>query len=281
MDVNFEPTKGKPFSIEVGFWDTVAEIKEKIQKNEGVPVAKQTLIFKEKVLEDSLEVISSDLTHNSLVKLIIEPAEPEKPAQPEKKKQKKVKESSSSSKKIQLHIRIKESNARISMAMEKKAKIGRLKERISRTEGVSFDRLVVLAEGVELQNHETLWDYGLSDGSELEVVVRGASAGSSTGSGGGAARGSKKLRVVVVTRCGTKRIPLDVYPWENVADIRPELEKQQEPLQFKLPEEGYFFIHNQTVMEEDQSFWWHLVKDGDIIDIFNGRVTVGVDPKMF
>lgn len=49
MDVIFETSKGRRFEIEVGFFDTVLEMKEKIQKYEGFPVAQQTLVFKDQV----------------------------------------------------------------------------------------------------------------------------------------------------------------------------------------------------------------------------------------
>lgn len=49
MDVVFETSKGRQFAIEVGFFDTVLEMKEKIQKYEGFPVAQQTLVFKDQV----------------------------------------------------------------------------------------------------------------------------------------------------------------------------------------------------------------------------------------
>jgi hypothetical protein len=42
MDVIFEPLRGRPFSIEVGFFDSVLEIKEKIQKYQAIPITKQT-----------------------------------------------------------------------------------------------------------------------------------------------------------------------------------------------------------------------------------------------
>ncbi|XP_057962107.1 ubiquitin domain-containing protein 7SL RNA1-like [Malania oleifera] len=264
MDVIFEPTKGKSFSMEVGFFDTIGEIKEKIEKYEGIPAANQTLIFNHQVLEDDRDVGFCEILENSRVNLIVEPAESEKPAQ------KNVHEQSLPGK-IQLHLRTGNSKVRISldMDMDMDANIGRLKEKISQSEGVSFNRLVVHAGGAELQDHQTLWDCKLGDGSEIEVGVRAPTRP------GPAVNGSKKLRVVVVTRCGTRRIPVEVNPWQNVGVIRKMLERQQEPLQFKLPEEGYFFIHKQSVMDDDQSFRWHQVEQGDIIEIFNGRVTTG------
>ena len=61
MDVNFV-TQGVPmrkFSIEIGFFDTVSEIKQKIQKYQGTLVFHQTLIFNGKVLEAERVTLST------------------------------------------------------------------------------------------------------------------------------------------------------------------------------------------------------------------------------
>lgn len=49
MDVIFETSKGRQFTIEVGFFDTVLEMKEKIQKYKGFPIAQQTLVLNDQV----------------------------------------------------------------------------------------------------------------------------------------------------------------------------------------------------------------------------------------
>lgn len=49
MDVIFETSEGRQFTIEVGFFDTVLEMKEKIQKYKGFPIAQQTLVLNDQV----------------------------------------------------------------------------------------------------------------------------------------------------------------------------------------------------------------------------------------
>ncbi|PWA48759.1 ubiquitin family protein [Artemisia annua] len=83
----------------------------------------------------------------------------------------------------------------------------------------------------------------------------------------------KKLKVNVLSKGGEK-IMLEVNPMSNVGELRNELQKvRNQGMGFGLPEEGYFFIYKQNVMEEDQSFRWHRVAQGDTIEIFNGCVT--------
>ncbi|GMH24986.1 hypothetical protein Nepgr_026829 [Nepenthes gracilis] len=78
MDVIFEMQEEISFSIETGFFDTVLEIKEKIEKYRDIPVSQQTLIFNGKVLEDDSDVESSRIFQNSRIRLVVQTREPEK-----------------------------------------------------------------------------------------------------------------------------------------------------------------------------------------------------------
>jgi hypothetical protein len=73
MDVIFEPQRGRPFSIEVGFFDTVLEIKEKIQKYHAIPISKQKLIFNGNVLQDNRNVEHCNILQSSHIQLIVSP----------------------------------------------------------------------------------------------------------------------------------------------------------------------------------------------------------------
>ncbi|KAE8696855.1 putative tyrosyl-DNA phosphodiesterase [Hibiscus syriacus] len=73
MDVIFETQRGKAFCIEVGFFDTVLEIKEKVQKYKGIPVHTQTLIFNGHVLQDERDVEYCEILQFSRIKLLVAP----------------------------------------------------------------------------------------------------------------------------------------------------------------------------------------------------------------
>jgi len=71
MDVRFETQKGSSFTIEIGYFDTVKEIKEKIQKTQDIDTSLQTLVFNGKILEDDGDVESCCIFDNSCIQLLI------------------------------------------------------------------------------------------------------------------------------------------------------------------------------------------------------------------
>ncbi|XWS19463.1 hypothetical protein CRYUN_Cryun31cG0018300 [Craigia yunnanensis] len=265
MDVIFETQRGRPFSIEIGFFDTVLEIKEKVQKYQGIPILSQTLVFNGQILQDERDVESCEILQNSRIQLLVTP-EPDKP-------QVNI-EQSSPFKKIQLNINIPSSKASVPLEMDVNDTVSRLKEKIHEMEPVPVNSLVVQSSGAELQDHRSLRDCELTDNTEIDVNIRPSPAGSGTGSGT-ATTSSKRLKLMVLPKCGTKKISVEVNASDNVGELRKELQKLHQLLHFHLPQEGYFFIYKQNVMDDDRSFRWHQVAQGDTIEIFNGSVTGG------
>ncbi|KAA8515468.1 hypothetical protein F0562_018921 [Nyssa sinensis] len=264
MDVIFEQARGRPFFIEIGFFDTVLEIKEKIQKYQGIPVAKQTLIFNGQVLQDERDVEYCEILQNSRIQLLIAP-DLDKPI---------VKaEETSPPMKIQLILRMPMSKLPVPVEMDMNEAVVRLKEKIYEMERVPVNRLLLYSNGNELQDHQALRDCELFDNSEIEVVMKTSHAANPPLQGGNIS--SKKLKIMVLTKCGTKKIPVEVNASDNVGELRKELQKLHQRFNFDLPPEGYFFIYRQNVMDDNRSFRWHHVSNGDNIEIFNGSVTGG------
>ncbi|KAL3838732.1 hypothetical protein ACJIZ3_023323 [Penstemon smallii] len=249
MDLIFLPNRGNPFYLEVGYFDTILEIKEKIQKFHGIPTSKQTLSFNGKTLHDELNIHSSDILDRSRIHLLI------------------ATEFSSSSK-IQLLLKMPTSKQGISIEMDINETIRRLKEKIYEIEGIPISRLVINSNGIELHDHKSIHEYDMSDNEEIIVAVRSSPVSSSS-------NGTRKLRIIVFTKCCSKKIPLEVNSLDNVGELRKKLEIMKEQLQFDLPQEGYFFIYKQNVMDDDRSFKWHHVGQGDTIEIFSGSVSGG------
>ncbi|KAL4628508.1 uncharacterized protein LOC142633738 isoform X1 [Castanea sativa] len=275
MDVIFEPQRGRPFSIEVGFFDTILEIKEKVKKYQGIPVSKQTLIFNGNVLKDDLNVEHTEILQNSHIQLMIAASESDKSPD----------NSSSLSKKIQLNVKIPTYKMHVPLEMEVTDTVGKLKEKIQEMEAVPVNRLMIHSCGAELQDHRSLCECEISENSDIDVSFRPsptaaspaamAALSPSPGPGPTTLLGSKKLKLLVLPKCGTKKIPVEMNASDNVGELRKELQKLQEKLQFSLPQEGYFFIYKQNVMDDDRSFRWHHVGQGDTIEVFNGSVTGG------
>ncbi|XP_052197687.1 ubiquitin domain-containing protein 7SL RNA1-like [Diospyros lotus] len=267
MDVFFEPTRGRPFGMELGYFDTVAEIKEKIQKDQGIPVSKQILIFNGQVLRDDLNVHFSEILDRSRIQLVVS-------TDSEQLRTKSEETSAAAARKVQLRLKLPTSKLGVTLEPDASDTIRRLKERIHEMDGVPINRLVLREDGNELHDHRSLQDYDLSDRSEIEIGVRPSpTTSSSTGSGNAAS--SKKLRVMVLTKCGTRKIAVEVNASDNVGELRKELQKLSQRLNFHLPSDGYFFIYKQNVMDEDRSFRWHHVGQGDTLEIFSGSVTGG------
>ena len=260
MDLILEPQKGRPFVVEVGFFDTVLEIKHKIHKYHSIPVSKQTLIFDRRVLTDDRDVAQCGLLHNSRLRLLV--AEPA--ARPPAKA-------------IRLGVKVPAAAKTHVVWLEvdsDDATVASLKERLIRETELSVPpnrSAVLLWNGAELQDQRSLGECGLADGSEVEVILGPVVAGASAA----AATGKKTMRVMVLTKCGTKKIPVEVSASDNVGELRKELQNLHQKLHFHLPPEGYFFIYKQNVMDDDRSFRWHQVGPGDTIEIFNGSVTGG------
>ncbi|KAH0714021.1 hypothetical protein KY290_006888 [Solanum tuberosum] len=278
MDVFIQPTKGRSFAIEVGYFDTILEIKDKIQRDQGIPIPKQTLIFKGNVLDDHLNVHYSDILDRSHIQLVVE-------SESDKNNVVKTEQPSPSSltRKIQLLLKMPKSKLGVTLEVDVTDSVRKVKERIHDMEGVHVSKLVMHANGIELIDHQALQDYGLIDNSEINISIRPStimvsappppttttSLGSPMNNNG---NGLKKLRIMVLSKCGTNKIPIEVNPSDNVGHLKKELQK----LELELPQEGYFFIYKQNVMDDDRSFRWHHVCQGDTIEIFNGSVTGGV-----
>ncbi|KAB2601036.1 polyubiquitin-like [Pyrus ussuriensis x Pyrus communis] len=283
MDVIFELQRGRSFTIEVGYFDTVLEIKEKVQKYQGIPISHQTLIFNGRVLDDERNVEYCDIYNNSRVQLLIA-SEFDKPANNSNCNNNVKAMEEYCPKKIQLKVKTPTSKMHVPIEMDVNDTVSKLKEKIqAMDQSIPLNRLVLHAVGNELHDHRSLHECELSDNAEIEVSLRPSAPATSpvsmggAGVGGGCGMGSKnKLKLMVLTKCGTKKIAVDVNPLDNVGELRKELQRlHQSQMNFHLPQESYFFIYKQNVMEDDRSFRWHQVAQGDTIEIFNGSVTGG------
>ncbi|KAI3805230.1 hypothetical protein L1987_27416 [Smallanthus sonchifolius] len=285
MDLFFDAEKGMSFTVEVGYFDTIQEIKEKVTKYHGIPVHEQTLKFDGKTLPDDLNIHTSDILDGSHLKLITTSTttDPQQPPQTTTKvKTEETPSPSSCSSSHKIKILLKPFN--VSTEMDMNDPVLKIKEKMNELEGIPLSRMVVCANGIELHDHKSLHECQLVDGSEVEITLKPPTPPTPPPSlithepplcGLNMGLLGKKMKVFVMSKCGEK-ISLEVNSSSNVGELRKELEKvRNQGVGFRLPEEGYFFIYKQNVMEEDHSFRWHRVGQGDTIEIFNGCVTGG------
>ncbi|KAH6805043.1 hypothetical protein C2S51_029874 [Perilla frutescens var. frutescens] len=76
--------------------------------------------------------------------------------------------------------------------------------------------------------------------------------------------------ITVMLKYGETTIPVKVRVAHNVSELKTMLKNAV--ISQILPE-AYFFIHNQCLMEEKFSLTWHKVAEGDVIQIFEGRLS--------
>lgn len=184
MDVIFETPSGRQFTIEVWYFATVLEIKENIQKYQGIPVSKQTLVFNGRVMADDRDTEYYNVFQSSRIRLNVEDelGKPEEPSQ------------------VQILIKVPISKKQFPLELSITDTVARLKERIHEVEGIPVSRLVLIFGNSELQDHRTLAEHEIHTGSEVNVVVKPFPLAS-------ASSGMKKLRVMVLPQSGNKKIP--------------------------------------------------------------------------
>ncbi|KAK9689249.1 hypothetical protein RND81_09G046200 [Saponaria officinalis] len=279
MDVIIETQKGNSFTIEIGYFDSVFEIKEKIEKYKEIPISQQTLVFNGNVLNDNGDVQSCIILDNSRLQLIVNPSyysekNPEKFKVDEEEQKQQL--SPAISAKTRLLFKL-QNHQQFSVDVDLNDSVEQLKEKLHEIDGYPVNRLALYVNGNhELQDHRHLREYELTDGSEIEVSIRPPSTPTGSGMTNHVPTMTvKKLKVVVLTKCGTKKIILEVNPTDKVQVLRSELEKWQQRVNYQLPPEGYFFIYKQNVMEERETFQWHNVHSGNFIEMFNGSVSGG------
>ncbi|KAK3433371.1 ubiquitin domain-containing protein 7SL RNA1 [Eucalyptus grandis] len=237
MDVFFEPQEGSPFCIQIGFHDTVLEIKEKIEKHQGIPVYRQTIVFNGEALDDELDVEGCNIINRSCIRLIVAPEPPP-------------------STKIELCIGTPPSKMRLPIEVGVRDPVKSLREVVWSLEDVPLERVKLYANGTELEDDCRICDYELQDNSSVDVHIK-----------------PLKFTVMVLPWKANLKVAVEVKQSDKVKVLRKELEKLQPILKFDLPSEGYFFIHNQSGMDEDKSFKWHGVEMGDTIEIFRGMIS--------
>ncbi|XP_062203765.1 polyubiquitin-like [Phragmites australis] len=71
MDVTFETTLGRRFTIQIWYFSTVRRIKEYILRYEGIPVEAQQLFFMGKELQDDRDTEYYSIFHGSHVLLVL------------------------------------------------------------------------------------------------------------------------------------------------------------------------------------------------------------------
>ncbi|KAI3948772.1 hypothetical protein MKX01_022186 [Papaver californicum] len=104
------------------------------------------------------------------------------------------------------------------------------------------------------ENYRSLCEYGICQGSEVSVFYRNANHPVR-----GDQPSARRLNLVAQTTSvlNSARTPLEMFESNTVREIRQVLSDGK-----ILPQDDYFFIHKQRIMQDDSSLHWHGVEDG-------------------
>ncbi|OVA12792.1 Ubiquitin domain [Macleaya cordata] len=155
--------------------------------------------------------------------------------------------------------------------------VGQLKQRICEVKGIPVRQIGLLFSGTELvDDNLMLFDYGLFLFShEVIVFIKAASPPLSSISGciNSANKGTlKRLKLKVSPISGNEKIRVEMNPLDNVGELRKELRRLHQRIQFHLPTGEYYFFYKRTLMDEDRTFKWHNVRQGGTIEIYGGSL---------
>ncbi|XP_010467152.1 PREDICTED: ubiquitin-like protein 4A [Camelina sativa] len=258
MKLTIETKSGSPFSIFVGFLDTVLMVKQKIETSQGIPVRKQNLFFEGKYLHDQSEIRLRHIGDNSLLFLDVSPDE-----KPNQKNNDQTKQSPSKP----IHGFVNKPFQKITAT--------RIDDGSSRP---SYSLVELLApQDLPPVTVET----GSSTRNRNQEVVQTKICSSSDSVKEAVINitpdwplrkkrkiiPSIKMTVFVKTIDETRMIPVEVNANDKVEELRKELGNLQDKGELNLPQEGYYFILRGRTMIETETFMWNLVADGDTIQL--------------
>ncbi|KAK9110564.1 hypothetical protein Sjap_018624 [Stephania japonica] len=155
MEVKLEAMQGEEFTIEIGYFDTVFEIKEKIEKYQGIPISAQTLIFNGNAMIDERNTEFYKILHQSQMKLIVDDKSDGCGALLRRK--------------VMLEFTL--DDKRVCFGAFLTSSVSLLKERIQGLLRVQANQLGLFFMGNEMMDHQVLGDYVVSDFSEINVQI--------------------------------------------------------------------------------------------------------------
>ncbi|KAK6918890.1 Ubiquitin-like domain [Dillenia turbinata] len=235
------------FALEVTQQEPVLEIKQKIERVLGVPVASQTLAIWGWELINGLDMEDYPIvTEGTKINLTINP----------------ILQNLS-----KMQITVKFSAKKITIEVDRSETVQSLKEKIHIMDGTPIKRMALFFSGIEMEDFRNLSEYGIREFSEIIIFLKSMSKLI-------ADPPSKSLSVMVQTSSSllnAASIPIDIKDTSTVSELRQMLLSSK-----ILPVDDYIFIHKQRIMRDSCSLRWHGVANGDFLYIFKGTVSRGI-----
>ncbi|CAD5327011.1 unnamed protein product [Arabidopsis thaliana] len=309
ISVIIENQSGSSFTIDVAFWDTVLTMKRRIEMTQGIPVSRQTLFFKRKLLEDHLDMFEYGIFHNSRLLLSISPDDNptqnqvrQSPSNPIHDTMIKIEMTQGTPvskqilifkrKVLQDHLNMFgcqiRHNSRILLSISPddnptqnqvpqtnqspSTPSNPIHEFVNNQDSPLSPQSSALT--MEKFNSSTV-AVGSIRNRDQEVKNRVSSPSDSVEEVINITDSLAMKMIVMVQPYGyTRMIQVEVTADDNVEELRKELVKMQERGELNLPQGMYYLIHKhkQAVLHEDQSFLTNGVAYGDTIQISQGYV---------